>query len=299
MQFVYRIFGLNFNSEIELPYLKRISTSSIDFSIIRGFVPTHLPNICDKGILYETGPNDFLFKMDAICSYRVQNGNLITVQPKDESRNDELHLFLMGSVMGALLQQRSILTIHGSSIVKQDEAIVFAGFAASGKSTLVATLDKRGYSVASDDISAIAINKKNNCLLYTGLPYIKLWKDVKDSLNFNDTMFRVRPQLEKYIIPTQNQSEGKYEVTKIFILQISNNQDYMIEEIIGAEKFNLLKTHTYRQKFLFGQGKMEIYFNNLAILAKSTKMFLLKRPPSPLMIDEFANFVEEQVIYQF
>jgi len=76
----------------------------------------------------------------------------------------DVRLFLLGSAIGALMHQRGLLVLHGSTVKVGDECVVFLGSSGVGKSTLATQLRHRGYACLGDDVCAISIGED-------GVPY--------------------------------------------------------------------------------------------------------------------------------
>lgn len=292
----YNVHGLTICSEIDLPELVTVKEHGPDVWIRIGHVPDHLPIINGSGVLYEAAQDDFLLKLDSIAKYRVQTGKYITIDSKASARPEEVRLFLFGSAMGALLHQRGMLAMHASSVKKGGKGFLIAGTSASGKSTLSAGLLKKGYSIISDDISVIALEKEIEHFIYPGMPHLKLWKDVLVHMNENLNLEKVRPMLEKYKKPTiPGKKLNPVKLDKIVVLSTKNTPGYYVEEVHGFEKFNLLRQNVYRIQFVDKLCRIESNFKNLSKLATETKVFLVKRPLSPLKIWELAIFVEDNI----
>lgn len=295
--YIYKVYGVIIESEIELPELIPAPNQMPEVRIRIGNVPPHLPEVKGSGVLYEAYPNDFLFRLDTVAAYRIRNGNEIIVESKNAAAPEEVRLFLLGSAIGALIHQRGSIPIHGSSIVINDSALIIAGASASGKSTLAAGLSEKGYKILADDISVVALDKEGIFKVYPGIPHLKLWKDVTEHLDFKSHYEKVRPTLEKYKIPLNNTSSfNEYEVKDIVVLSTKNSEGFTFERKSGIEKFNLLRENTYRYQFLEGMGLTETHFKNISTLANRVNITRIERPSSPLLINELIAFLENNVI---
>lgn len=294
---LYRFYGLKFQSDFEFPDLMQKDFASPDVQIKIGNNPIHLPVIEKRGVLFETSINDFLFRLSSVGSYRVQNGNLITVDPNSKATISEISLFLFGSAMGALLHQRGILPLHGSSIKTNHEAISFIGNSSVGKSSLAAGFANEGFSVLSDDISAITINKHKRYIVQPGLPYLKLWDDVLKYMKSSENLAQVRPDINKYIKPLElTFCENPVKLGMIICLERKNSLGFDHQVVTGAEKFNLIRKHTYRHRFIDGELNLHRYFNQITELSDQIRLYKVLRPASPLMINELVNYIKEYVI---
>lgn len=294
----YRIFGISIISEIELPDFQICEFETTDVSISFGKVPNSLPKVEAKGLLYEAAPSDFLFVLDKVGKFRAQHGKSITIEPSKNASSDEIRLFLLGSVMGAIIHQRGLLPLHGSSVTYQSNSYIIVGDSASGKSSLAAGLWAKGLTAHSDDISVVTKENDGHFLVQPGVPYFKLWGDVLEYFGIEKDLRKVRPQLEKYILSTQSveQIEPIY-LRSIIYLVGTNNKGYSIDKIEGSAKFELLLKNTYRSQFIEGLGKTKDQFRNISSLAYSTDVFKVGRPLSPLAINDLVAFVEKNIIH--
>jgi energy-coupling factor transporter ATP-binding protein EcfA2 len=290
-KYFYKVYGLCIGSELELPELAMVEDPEMNVTIEFGYVPEHLPVIRGSGVLFEAAPNDFLFKFEGIGRYRVQNGSQITIQPEREALAKEIRLVLLGSCIGALLHQRGMLALHGSAISDGYKTVILTGPSGVGKSTLAAGLNELGYSVIADDISVIGQNGHGHFIVESGIPHLKLWKDVLAHLNKRDDLSKVRPHLEKYRMPIPVVKVHSPVVSTILVLNPSNSTDFSYSRIIGREKFHLLRNNTYRLQFIDRMNQTEVHFRNLSKLVNSIQMYDVNRPRDPLNILEFAKYI--------
>lgn len=174
--YLYKAFGLNICSCFEIPQLIP-SVGAPDVYIRFGDVPESLENPLETGVRYQAKPGAFLLKKDHIAKYLVTNGNEIIINKVEGTHNRELTIFLLGSAIAALLQQRGIFPIHASAIKTQKHCVLFCGSSGYGKSTIAKALVERGYDLHADDICATVINNKGIPMVYPGYPQLKLWED--------------------------------------------------------------------------------------------------------------------------
>ncbi len=295
--FKYSTFGINIHSEIELPELPQKNFDVHDAEIKWGKNPEELNDAKGSGVLYQAKKDDFLFRLNTVGSYRVQNGSNITVERLNDATDEEIRLFLLGSAFGAMIHQRELLPFHGSTVVKDGIAYVIGGTSGAGKSSLAAALVKRGFSLLADDISVIK-TEAGQPIVYPGIPQLKLWEDVMRKLEEDITVYpKVRPQLLKYRKPAGIEFiNNSVHVHSIVILSSKNTPGFEINPVKGVEKFNLLKNNTYRYQFLPGLEKTVQHFRLVTELAGICKVFQLKRPNSPLLLDELADFFTGEIV---
>jgi hypothetical protein len=287
----YSVFGLNISSELEIPELPSALFDRPDVRITLGTNPEQLPDPVGSGVLYQAKKDDLLFRLKTVGSYRVQHGNTITVERLNNATDEEVRLFLLGSAFGAMIHQREMLPFHGSTVVKNGGAWVIGGSSGAGKSSLAATLVRRGFDLLADDISVIKM-EASQPVVYPGIPHLKLWEDVMKKLEEDLSLYpKVRPQLLKYRKPAGKEFiNAPTPLHGIVILGTMNNPGFELKTIKGVEKFNLLKNNTYRYQYLNGLEKTVQHFRLATALASSCKLYQLKRPSSPLLLEELAEY---------
>ena len=78
--FTYRVFGLHVVSGFEIPELFTAASGEPDVTVDFGMVPDELPDYKGRGVLYQAKPGAFLFRLDTVGKYLVEDGRKITVE---------------------------------------------------------------------------------------------------------------------------------------------------------------------------------------------------------------------------
>jgi hypothetical protein len=296
VSYQYRVYGLRVDSEIEIPELITDIKGDPDVKIKLGDVPITLTKSNSKSVFYQAIKNKFIFRMEQVGAFQVSKGSEITIEIFPNAAPELMRVFLLGSVFGALLHQRGILALHGSAIDTKDGALVITGQSSSGKSTLAASLTRKGYPFVSDDISALHQDEKG-FNVHHGIPQIKLWKDVLNKLGIDEGLKQIRPSVEKYrrVVLNGFVLQPK-KVTRIIVLSSKNTNGIEIKELRGVKKFEPLKENTYRYEFINALQVSDQHFKSIMDLANSAKIFHVQRPSSPLMIEELTDAVVDKII---
>ena len=292
----YRVFGLTIESEVEFPELPRDLNQEPTVSIKYGFVPLHLSRPLRCGILFESTENDFILHFENIGAFRVQEGQRITVQPNPKANPEEIRLFLLGSIMGALFHQKGVLALHGSAVKIGNKAFVFVGYSSVGKSSLVASLCDQGIPVLTDDISVLT-QSDGEIFVNPGIPNLKLWKDVISHLKYESNLQKVRPNVEKFFKPINRCFANEpTRLESIIVLNKKNSIGFSKLELKGVKKFEALYSQTYRRQYLAGPRQISSHFKALTQLANSYRAYKIERPSAPLLLLEFSDFIKEEVL---
>jgi hypothetical protein len=94
---------------------------------------------------------------------------------------EDLSTYLLGPVMGFILRQRNIVTLHASTACIGGQAVVLCGESEAGKSTTAASLALRGIPILAEDVSPIK-EEAGTFYVEPAYPRICLWPSAVDSL---------------------------------------------------------------------------------------------------------------------
>jgi hypothetical protein len=299
MNNTYNIFGLYIQSIIPFPASPICSLPSEfvpDIIIEYGDTPGQLANPQKKGLRFQAAPREFLLCVDSVARYYVQEGRRITIQPEPGMDEESIRIFLMGSVMGALLHQRNILVLHAGAIAVNGQSVIFSGHSGIGKSTLTAGFHQRGYAFLADDVCAIAIIAGKPAVI-PGFPSLKLWADVLKKLNIDkDQLESVRwiQGLEKYFLLAKPGHDQPVPLKSMFTMGSSNKNNIEIAALYGADKIDPFINNTYRMSFLDGLGGKKNHFRQCAVVAAQTSVYRIVRPNKGFLLNELMDMLEER-----
>lgn len=264
-------------------------------SICLGSVPEKLKDPIQEGVLFEAKPEDFLLHLEGVARYHVEKGNQITIE-KTGDRWKRVRLYLLGSCIGAILLQRKQMVLHANTVEIDGRAVAFSGHSGAGKSTLCAAFLQRGHKLVADDVTTIHTEGSGVCA-EPGFPRVKLWADAAKRLGMGvDKMDRVMAEVNKYSMFPRRQfvSESK-PLSHVYILNAGNEDKFNLNEIKGIEKFQVLKTNSYRVQYLFGLGLEQDHFKLCAQVAPHFKVKVLTRPNYPFRLKQLVKKVEKDL----
>ena len=202
-------YGLHVRSPIALPFAPRPGRPAGAPDVVVRFDPTPaaLPapaRVRKKvGIQWEAASGAFLMNVDGAARYLVSDGRDILVELCGGS-DSEIVGSLTGQVFAALLQQRGVMTFHASAIETRAGAVLFAGHSGAGKSSLIAALIERGYTMLADDVTGVVLDPSGRPEARAAFPATRLWADTVHTLDWHGrTRGRVHETLEKYLVPVE------------------------------------------------------------------------------------------------
>lgn len=287
----FSVFGCSISSDWDLPPLEPTAIDRADVFIQQGSVSA---SGLDSPIAIrpnsQIGHNMLWFEVPGMARFLVMNGQHVRFEPFPGADIQGINLYLLGTCMGVLLHQRGLLVLHASAIQVGGGCVLVAGHSGIGKSTLAAAVQQRGYSVISDDISAI------NPMGYVlpGYPQIKLWQDSANLLGIDTKdLKRIRTALRKYGLPIKQGFCSKQQPIKaVYTMTTDHLAEYRFLPRTGFAKFEALSAYTYRGGVLEGMGLHSTHLDLCGRLAQQASVYELIRPMYGITPDRLADHIE-------
>jgi hypothetical protein len=249
-----------------------------------------------RGVCFQAAPGEFLLQVPGIARYLVRDGRQVTIDRAPAADDATVRVFLLNTVLGALLQQRGRLVLHGSAIATERGAILLVGPSASGKSTLAAEFWRRGYRVLADELCALDVDP-GGARLWPAPGHLKLWADALEMLGIpTEGLARVRPGLEKYDLPVNGSPTQPVPVVGAYSLAASNTSERALATLAGFDKFRTLTNNTFRLRFLKGMQLQGQHFQQIQALVKHVRVARLDHPRSLTLLPELADLVQKDCV---
>lgn len=283
MKYSHQVYGLNVLSDIDFPELDQGSIPSADQITISS--TTSLGDFLNARRInpyLQATKREIRLKIPKAVTISIVNGEHIYYQPEPGVDENTLRLFILGSGIGALLQQRGYLVLHGNAIEMDDGGcLICVGTSGIGKSTTAAAMMQRGFKITADDVCPITSTGN----VIPGMPRIKLWQETAALLSVSTTdLKQIMPDMMKYNLPLGDAyAPNSLKVNTLIELDTHEGCDILIEPVSGAEKFILVKRNSYRYEYLLAMNNAFEHFKKTEQFVQGLPMFKVKRP-----IDGFA-----------
>jgi hypothetical protein len=264
--FHYRLFGLNVESQLELPELPPVE-------------PSGEPDV--RIGLAAAGPHPgTLIAIDDVAKFYVEGGLRIRIVPEPGVPNRNVRLFLLGSAMGMLLHQRGLLPLHANAVEIAGKAVAVMGPSGSGKSTLAAWFHDCGYRVIADDVCVVRFDQAGGPWAEPGLPRLRLWKDALERSGRNHRHFertRTGPEpLDKFDVPIR--SNSSHEAIPLGAAYLLGTGDQLeISPLTGIAAADAVFANTYRGEFVTS-SIMRPYWASSLQMVRQVPIFQAHRP---------------------
>lgn len=299
--FSYTVCGIPVESEMELPELthrpQSVFPGTSPLHIRVGGVPERLSAPASSGLRYEVQDNTFLLHLEGIASYLASGGGSINVEPCPEASPADVRLFLLGSALAAILHQREMLPLHGSTVEIEGGAVSFLGTSGAGKSTLAAAFRKRGNRVLSDDVTVIESDRRGAPHAMPAYPQLKLWTDAAEKLDEKpEVLLGLRAEIEKRGLAVGGEfCPEPRPVRAFYILSPCDQDGISLERLTGGAKLPALVANTYRLHFLEGMGCRKRHFHYCRELASRISCTTVRRPREPFLLDDLVDRLLEDL----
>lgn len=280
----YVCYGLTLRSAIELPELDAnraddVADELADVVIELGEVgesPSSAVGV-EAGIWRDESSCGVA--VSDVARFAAHEGRRIVVEPAAGAADRDVRLFLLGTVMGAIMMQRGHLVLHGNAIRVDDACAVVVGHSGSGKSTLAAEFVQRGLDVLSDDV--VPVDSAGRGL--AGYPRIKLWEDALARIGMtSDGLEPVRTAAPKFNVPIARSEFGALALRWVYALETQDGPGLDIVPVAGIRKFELLSEHTYRPQLLFDRASTWQHAQQCAALGARARVARVRRPAATM-----------------
>lgn len=269
----YQAFGLKIESDQLLPELPISDHLGSQSDLILKNIKQTLP----RQNLGSGDRQHFTLAFNNLAYFEIQEGKAIRYTFSKDTPSSLQRLFLLGSAMGAVLQQRGFITLHANALqTAKNYATLFVANSGVGKSTLAAEHYLKGIPLISDDVCAIKQTEEGHFLVYPSYPQIKLWSDSIDRLGLKrDTLTPLRTSANGQEIKYGLNCKAQFcfspkRIEKVIKL------DTQTKEHKGIEKVKLLIEQSYRYRFIEIMGLVEDYIQKLILLSQQTAIQSIK-----------------------
>lgn len=267
--FHYRVSGLTVASEQLLPGLIKSGSSDQrpDIHIRRGAVPETLDGVTHSGPSWQLAGNRFLLRVPNILRMLLIDGREILFEPAPGAALGDEAIFLSGSGIGILMQQRGRVVLHASAVKVNDHAVLFCGPSGAGKSTLAVALGMFGYPSVADDFCCLTMEGSVAWLEPDGRQH-KLWGQAIEALGIADRKRNpIRSSLQKYFVTAQGDVEAPMPVGMVYELHaVTPYQPSGIQRPRSIDGAHLVLRNAYRPALIHHFGQRQLYFDAAAAL---------------------------------
>ncbi|HUT02978.1 MAG TPA: hypothetical protein VM163_03715 [bacterium] len=297
MRSTYSIYGLRLSSEVRLPELSEtIDEGPSDIYISLGSISSDLSRSGrdDNGFVV-VGDAIFL-DIPGVATFSIRDGASIEVVRYPSSTEVQVRLFLLGSVMGALLHQRGLMPFHAGSIGVEGYGVAFSADSGGGKSTLTALFAQRGYQVNGDDVAALELAPTNEVLLRSAPARIRLMPDALEALGKSSKLELQDQGIDRKfeILTWPREAQRALPLNRIYFLEFDEAADSMphIEPMGKYAAFVAFRSNIYRSSLIGSLGKERKFLEWTSRALATVACYRLRRPKDLSRLGDIGDILE-------
>ncbi|MCP3912709.1 MAG: hypothetical protein GY713_17345 [Actinomycetia bacterium] len=285
----YTAYGLTFVSDIPLPELTEAEAGHADVRVVLGVTPESIDNPTITRRIWSASDDEWLQTVEGVARYHVSGGTTITIEQWGSDRDVRAYLF--GSTIGVLLHQRRLLTLHASSFLVDGKAVLVAGQSGAGKSTTLAAVIERGFTMVTDD-KTVVFPDGDRLVTIPGHPTVRLHEDaITNAGRSVDGLDTLLDRGAKYLWRAPEIHDATVEVGALYLLRKGDVEEVTVSPMEGHAAFRAVLAATYRRPIVEGLGMGELHFTLAARLAESVPIFAIVRPGDGQTVDAVVDVV--------
>ncbi|MCY4148350.1 MAG: hypothetical protein OXF73_03160 [Gammaproteobacteria bacterium] len=276
----YRGYGLNIGSQIELPWHVESKHNDPDISIRNGKVPEALESATETRGYFQVANGICLLNVQGVSRCLISEGGR-EVLFAAEGNNRQSIIYILDSILAVCLHLRDVLALNASAIATREGAVVFAGSAGIGKSTVVAALCDMGYPLVADGIVAVRKNDVSRPRVFCGFPQIRLWTRSINTLQgiwSKNIQMQIRPELESFLVSVPYFHGKDIPLHAVYVLVSKNLEKIDTKPLAPVRAVARLIDLACRAHLLQGLGKGSGHFHNVTAIARYSTVECLSLP---------------------
>lgn len=225
--------------------------------------------------------NEYEFRMqiEQVGEFYAGYGKLVQYSIHSDATTSSIELYLNGSVFGAILHQRKILPIHGSSFIYNGKGIILCGESGAGKSSLTTAFCLNGAEFLTDDVTPFEFID-NKPFIIPRSDRVKLWSDSLSQLSERkDVLQKIRPEDDKYYFPIKQSSRELYPLSHVFIMKLKDSGETEFKPVAKSDAFAALHNEIYRLHYLSAMPSLkQHYLMQIASICNHCNITIVVRP---------------------
>jgi hypothetical protein len=240
-----------------------------------------------------------IIDVPGVATYRIDRGQLITVQPAKDADLRKVQFYLYARAFAALLYQRQIIPLHASAIVSGRLTAALVGHSGAGKSSLASALVKHGGTLITDDVLVLRRSEGAGFKACRGLTSFHL-SDEAASITGHKVPrpeHRIGAKGKHYYAPQATSVEKSYPLHVIYFPKWhSGSADHLqIKTLRPYEALMLLRDNAYIHLQIKALGLEAEFFSFSSELVRSINCFVIERGRNINDLDKHASSIAQHL----
>lgn len=277
-------------------YAKILPAFLLDVVVAADTVKPVLEIVSAGGVLWQAHKRRFLLDVPDVARYLVEDGQRITIDAAVGADAAAIGRNLCMAPLAALLYQQGKLAFHAAAVANEHGAVLLAGDSGAGKSTLLMELQKRGWVVLADDLTAAQLDAGGIITILPTSSKVALWPDVLKGFGIESDLLPQHDVNRKSVEPVmQNELHSTYPLSAVYRLGIHKKHDCQLESVDGSSWFSMLGAVMYNSQIADAQCDRIAYMGFASAMSQYVPMQRLRRPWEPWSVSVLADLVENHL----
>lgn len=294
---IYRLGPFLLASEIPLPELDAQPSGIPDVTIRFGAVPERLEDAVANETRWWASRDRYLLRIPGVAAFLVSHGREVVVEPAPDAPPGDIRAYLLSPIFSILCYQAGLHSLHASAVRVGDGVAAFLGHSGAGKSTLAACLDRRGFTVLSDDICLLDPRAADATEVIPVAPAIKLWRSALERLGGNpEELPRVFSSDDKYRVRLDHPLE-RLPLNRVYFLEWTEDPAAPAEfgAVEGAGAIRRLMEFTLYDYLMKPTGRQQESFLMSGRILSQVRAFVFRRAKDFNRMDAALDALEEHL----
>ncbi len=274
----------------------RFAAFAGELVLTRAAVPLVLDRARTGGRYFVIGPDSFRMETPGGIVFRYRRGEGVQYTQPDGASDDEVALYVNGSVHGAVAWLNGLAVLHASAVVHRGRVFAVSGPSGAGKSTLVAALAQRGFAVFCDDVLVVDRADPACVMAMPGHKQLKLWED---ALALTGVMpgRRVMDGMDKFYVGARANAASVVPLQLDRLYLLAKADALGIVPLTGSAGFAGWRAAFYRPEYAAQVMTRGAHFAMVAALAAAVPVSKFARPRDvtafDVAVDLFARHLRD------
>lgn len=262
-----------------------------EITISRTSIPPRLDNAAASGVLWQAAAGRFLLEMPGVARYLVTEGTAVTIDQNPQADQETINYFLRMTPLAALLYQRGLVAFHAAAVANDQGAVLLTGDSWTGKSTLLAALLQRGWTVLADDLAAVTIDEQGRLVVLPTYSEIALWPDTLKKLGIaSDSLPCCDANRYSLTLPEQF-SAKTLTLRGVYCLNVHSKESVEIDRVAENMCYRAVGSFLYNSRIADVLMDRGAYLRCAASMAQSVPINNLWRPRNKWTVNALADLV--------
>ncbi len=278
--FYYDLFGLAFASPVAIPGMDGTASPTREgaIQIQFGRTPDALADVAYEDETVQASATEYLFTYPGVLRLYVGGDQVIVAEQLAGCDPVRLWTVILGVGSSIAGLRRGHIPLHASSVLVNDGCLAFGGQSGAGKSTIAASLVKRGFELFADDLCLVQDAVSGQPTVGHGVAELRLLDDAVTALDWSSiTPFAIQPHTTKSVFRREPANQRRAPLRRVYALQFAD-EGTGVHRLNGVEAMQAL-TGCLRLRFgLLPIGDAAGTFRQIAAIAESVEIYRFVRP---------------------